>query len=195
MTIKNNAKRQNAAGQDQVRLEKWLIWARTLQAEAQSGLAYAKNPFDIERYERMRDLSVEIMNEYSQAGADRVRKMFAGESGYQTPKVDVRGAVVEGGKILLVQEKLNDGRWSLPGGWADVGLSVRQNIEKEVREEAGLNARATRLVAIYDWLKSIHEAPFSMYKIIMLCETDGGLTRSEERRVGKECRSRWSPYH
>ena len=101
MTIKNNAKRQNAAGQDQVRLEKWLIWARTLQAEAQSGLAYAKNPFDIERYERMRDLSVEIMNEYSQAGADRVRKMFAGESGYQTPKVDVRGAVVEGGKILL----------------------------------------------------------------------------------------------
>lgn len=157
MTIKNNAKRQNAAGQDQVRLEKWLIWARTLQAEAQSGLAYAKNPFDIERYERMRDLSVEIMNEYSQAGADRVRKMFAGESGYQTPKVDVRGAVVEGGKILLVQEKLNGGRWSLPGGWADVGLSVRQNIEKEVREEAGLNARATRLVAIYDWLKSIHE--------------------------------------
>ncbi|WP_329886039.1 NUDIX hydrolase [Pseudoramibacter faecis] len=174
MTIKNNAKRPNAAGQDQVRLERWLIWARTLQAEAQSGLAYAKNPFDIERYERMRDLSVEIMNEYSQAGADRVRKMFAGESGYQTPKVDVRGAVVEDGKILLVQEKLNDGRWSLPGGWADVGLSVKQNIEKEVREEAGLNARATRLVAIYDWLKSIHEAPFSMYKIIMLCETDGG---------------------
>ena len=100
-------------------------------------LAYAKNPFDIERYERMRDLSVEIMNEYSQAGADRVRKMFAGESGYQTPKVDVRGAVVEGGKILLVQEKLNDGRWLLPGGWADVGLPSDRISRKRCARKRG----------------------------------------------------------
>lgn len=159
---------------DQIKIEKWLQWAMTLQAEAQSGLAYAKNPFDIERYEKMRDLAVEIMNEYSQAGSDRVRTMFASETGYQTPKVDVRGAVIKDDKILLVHEKLGDGNWSLPGGWADVGLSVKQNIEKEMREEAGLVVTAKRVVAIYDWLKSIHEAPFSMYKIVMLCEAESG---------------------
>lgn len=161
-------------GNDQIQIEKWLSWAMTLQAEAQSGLAYATNPFDIERYEKMRDLAVDIMNEYTQAGADRVRTMFASETGYETPKVDVRGAIIQDDKILLVHEKLGDGNWSLPGGWADVGLSVKQNIEKEMREEAGINAKAKRLVAVYDWLKSIHEAPFSMYKIVMLCEAEGG---------------------
>ena len=83
------------------------------------------------------------------------------------------GAVVKNGKILLVQEKLNEDRWSLPGGWADVGLSLKENIEKEVREEAGLEVKATRLVAIYNWLKSYVDAPFSMYKMVMLCEPEG----------------------
>ncbi|MCH4072473.1 NUDIX hydrolase [Pseudoramibacter sp.] len=161
------------ADRDQIEPKKWIKWAQTLQAEAQSGLAYAANPFDIERYERLRDLSVEIMNTYTEAGMDKVRSMFANETGYQTPKVDVRGAVVKQGKILLVQEKLNDDCWSLPGGWADVGLSLKENIEKEVREEAGLDTKATRLVAIYNWLKSYKDAPFSMYKMVMLCEPAG----------------------
>jgi ADP-ribose pyrophosphatase YjhB (NUDIX family) len=158
---------------DQIEPKQWVKWAQTLQAEAQSGLAYATNPFDIERYERLRALSVEIMNTYTEAGMDKVRTMFASETGYQTPKIDVRGAVVKNGKILLVQEKLNEDRWSLPGGWADVGLSLKENIEKEVREEAGLEVVATRLVAIYNWLKSYVDAPFSMYKMVMLCEPEG----------------------
>lgn len=161
------------ADRDQIEPKKWIKWAQTLQAEAQSGLAYATNPFDIERYEKLRDLSVEIMNTYTEAGMDKVRSMFANETGYQTPKVDVRGAVVKQGKILLVQEKLNDDCWSLPGGWADVGLSLKENIEKEVREEAGLDTKAIRLVAIYNWLKSYKDAPFSMYKMVMLCEPVG----------------------
>ena len=158
---------------DQIEPKQWVKWAQKLQAEAQSGLAYATNPFDIERYERLRDLSVEIMNTYTDAGMEKVRTMFANETGYQTPKIDVRGAVVKNGKILLVQEKLNEDRWSLPGGWADVGLSLKENIEKEVREEAGLEVKATRLVAIYNWLKSYVDAPFSMYKMVMLCEPVG----------------------
>ena len=158
---------------DQIEPKQWVKWAQTLQAEAQSGLAYATNPFDIERYERLRALSVEIMNTYTEAGMDKVRTMFASETGYQTPKIDVRGAVVKNGKILLVQEKLNEDRWSLPGGWADVGLSLKENIEKEVREAAGLEVVATRLVAIYNWLKSYVDAPFSMYKMVMLCEPEG----------------------
>jgi len=153
--------------------DKWLKWARELQAMAQNGLAYAKNPFDIERYERLRELSVEILDEYTEAGTEKIRDLFCNEVGYQTPKVDVRGAVIEDGRILLVKERL-EGKWSLPGGWADVGLSVRDNVEKEMREESGLIVRATRLVSVQDWLKSRKNAPFSLYKMTMLCENQGG---------------------
>lgn len=153
--------------------DKWLKWARELQAMAQNGLAYTKNPFDIERYERLRDLSVEILNEYTEAGTEKIRDLFCNEVGYQTPKVDVRGAVIEDGRILLVKERL-EGKWSLPGGWADVGLSVKDNVEKEMREEAGLIVKATRLVSVQDWLKSRKNAPFSLYKMTMLCDKQGG---------------------
>lgn len=153
--------------------EKWLSWARQLQAMAQNGLAYSHNVFDIERYERLRDLSVEILNEYTEAGEEKIRDLFCNEVGYQTPKVDVRGAVIQDQKILLVKEQI-EGKWSLPGGWADVGISVKENVEKEMREESGLITKATRLVAIFDWLKSRQSAPFSLYKIVMLCEPEGG---------------------
>ena len=129
--------------------EKWLSWARQLQAMAQNGLAYSHNVFDIERYERLRDLSVEILNEYTEAGEEKIRDLFCNEVGYQTPKVDVRGAVIQDQKILLVKERI-EGKWSLPGGWADVGISVKENVEKEMREESGLITKATRLVAIFD---------------------------------------------
>lgn len=153
--------------------EKWLTWARQIQALAQSGLAYSKNPFDIERYEQLRELSVEIVNDYTEAGTEKVRDLFANETGYQTPKVDVRGAVILNNKILLVKEHIEQA-WSLPGGWADVGLSVIENVEKEVREEAGLVVKAGKLVAVYDWLKSKPMAPFSLYKLVVLCKPIGG---------------------
>ncbi len=153
--------------------EKWLTWAKQLQAMAQSGLAYTDNKYDMERYEQMRDLSVEIMDHYTEAGEEKIRELFCNETGYQTPKVDVRGAVFKDDAILLVKESL-DGRWSMPGGWADVGLSICQNVEKEMVEEAGLVVKATRLVGIFDWLKSKKCTPFSIYKAFMLCEVKGG---------------------
>ena len=115
---------------------KWLNWAKKLQAIAQTGLEYSKDKFDIERFEQIRALSIEIMNEYTDIDHSKIRTLFANESGYQTPKIDIRAAVFKEDKILMVREQLDD-KWSLPGGWADIDLSIYENVVKESMEEAG----------------------------------------------------------
>ena len=115
---------------------KWMQWAVELQSLAQDGLAYCKDPFDIERFQRIRDISAEIIAHQGDMPFEKARDLFCCESGYQTPKLDSRAAIIEEGKILLVQE--NDGRWAMPGGWVEVHLSVMENTIKEAREEAGV---------------------------------------------------------
>ena len=112
--------------------EKWLKWAVELQSLSQSALAYCKDPFDIERFHRIREISAEILAQHTDLPLEKVKDLFCGETGYQTPKLDCRAAVVQEGKILLVQE--NSGLWALPGGWMDVGLSVSENTIKEAKE-------------------------------------------------------------
>ena len=126
--------------------EKWLNWAIELQALAQAGLFYGRDVFDIERFQRIRDIAAEMLADRTELPPDTVRGLFCNETGYQTPKIETRAAVFRDGKILLVQEK--DGLWALPGGWCDVLESVRSNTEKEVREEAGLAGRARRSTAL-----------------------------------------------
>ena len=112
-------------------MAKWLKWAMELQAIAQAGLEYSKDVFDLERFEMIRELSVEIMEEYTDVEPEKLRELFANETGYATPKVDVRGIVFSEGKILLVKEKA-DGKWALPGGWGDIGYSPSEVAVKEV---------------------------------------------------------------
>jgi ADP-ribose pyrophosphatase YjhB (NUDIX family) len=153
---------------------KWLRWARELQALAQSGLAYSKNPFEIERYEKVREIAIEMMAEHSDLDVGRIRDIFASESGYATPKVDVRGVVFKEGAILLVKE-LRDGRWTLPGGWADVNDSPAEATVREIYEESGYRTRAVKLLACYD--RSKHSHPpygFHIYKLFFQCELIGG---------------------
>jgi ADP-ribose pyrophosphatase YjhB (NUDIX family) len=153
---------------------KWIEWARELQALAQSGLTYTKSPFEIERYTRVREIAIEIMAEHSDADVKQLRDIFAAEGGYATPKVDVRGVVFKDEKILLVKE-LRDGRWTLPGGWADVNDSPAEATVREVYEESGYHARAIKLLACYD--RSKHNHPpygFHIYKLFFLCELTGG---------------------
>lgn len=126
---------------------KWLDWAKEIQAISQAGLEYTKDVYDMERFEQLRELSIEIMHEYTEAGDEKIRTLFASETGYQTPKVDVRGVIFQDGKLLLVKEKA-DGAWALPGGWADIGLSPAEVVVKEVKEEAGYDVRAGRLLAV-----------------------------------------------
>ncbi|HXC58372.1 MAG TPA: NUDIX hydrolase [Steroidobacteraceae bacterium] len=154
----------------------WLLWARQLQSIAQTGLAFNTNPFDIERYEAIRSLAAEAMAAHSAAAQETIESLFRGETGYPTPKIDVRAAVFDSqGRILLVREVMDDHRWTLPGGWADVNLSASASAVKEVREESGYEVRILRPVAIWDRAKQGHPpSVYSCLKMFFLCEPTGG---------------------
>lgn len=153
--------------------EKWLEWAVELQSLAQAGLTYGKDVYDKERYERIRDISAEMLSYQTDISIEKVKELFCNESGYQTPKLDTRAAIFKDGKILLVKE--NNGKWSLPGGWVDVNVSVKENTIKEVKEESGLDVSADKIIAIQD--RSKHNLPLYAYgicKIFVLCSLIGG---------------------
>ena len=154
-------------------MERWLKWAMEIQSLAQSGLAYTQNKYDIERYERLREISAEILSEKTSLNLDKVKNLFCNEKGYQTPKLDTRAAIFKGNKILLVHE--NNGTWALPGGWCDVLESVKSNTEKEVKEETGLDAKAVKIISIQD--RNKHNKPVYAYgvcKVFVLCDILGG---------------------
>jgi ADP-ribose pyrophosphatase YjhB (NUDIX family) len=156
----------------------WLEMAKRLQAVAQAGLEYCENKYDIDRYQQIRALSLEIMNDFTDLPMDKLVRVFASEKGYQTPKVDIRGVVFRENKILLVRETI-DGCWSVPGGWADVGLTPFENARKEVYEESGLEVYPLRLLAVLD--KKHHAHPpdlYHIYKIFILCDERGGELKS-----------------
>jgi ADP-ribose pyrophosphatase YjhB (NUDIX family) len=159
-------------------MQPWIMWARRLQATAQTGLTYAKDQYDVERYEEMRELAAEIASYGAEADIVKVRELFAHDAGYTTPKVDVRAAVFRDGEILLVRER-SDGLWTLPGGWADPGDSPAEAVEREVREESGFEARATRLLMVLDRDRHGHPAfPFSVYRMFFRCELTGGAAKT-----------------
>ena len=154
-------------------MEKWLKWAMEIQSLAQAGLAYTNNPYDVERFTRLREISAEMIAEKTNINLDKVKELFCNENGYQTPKIDTRAAIFKDDKILLVHE--NNGTWSLPGGWCDVLESVKSNTIKEVKEETGLDAEAVRIIAIQD--RNKHNKPLYAYgicKIFVLCNVIGG---------------------
>ncbi len=153
--------------------QRWLDWAKELQFLSQVGLTYSENNFDIERFKRIREISAEMISYYSEIPLEKVKDLFCNETGFQTPKLDTRAAIFENGKILLVKE-LNE-KWSLPGGWVDVNESIKSNIIKEVKEEAGLNVKAVKLIALQD--RNKHNKPVYAYgicKVFVLCEKIGG---------------------
>jgi len=150
-------------------VNKWLKWASDLQSIAQAGLTFGENQYDIDRYQQIRDLSVEILHEYTEINHDKIRDLFASETGYPTPKVDVRAAVFSDDKILMVNEKV-DGKWSLPGGWADVNSSVSESAAKECFEEAGAIVKPKRIIAIHLGNRhNNHNFPYTIYKIFVEC--------------------------
>ena len=150
--------------------------AQRLQAIAQAGLAYSLSAYDTERYEEVRALSVRLLQELTDEPHEKIISVFASDGGYQTPKVDVRAVIFRGkDEILLVREKIDRGRWTLPGGWADVGYSPSEVAAKEALEEAGLVVAPVRLLALFDIRKHAHPPqPWHAYKIFIQCEARGG---------------------
>ena len=149
----------------------WLEWAKELQFLSQCALAYCKDKYDIERFQRIREISAEMAAAVTDMPVETVRGMFCAGTGYQTAKLETRAAVVRGGKLLLVQE--SGGKWALPGGWMDYDRTVRENTVKEVLEEAGMDVRPLRLIALHDYqLRNetrVH-FPFKICKVFVLCE-------------------------
>ena len=154
----------------------WLLWVRELQAIAQTGLTFASSTFDRERYTAIRSLAAKMMATHSDASFVRVEGLFAEQTGYATPKVDVRGAVIEEGRILLVREVADSGRWTIPGGWADVNQSPSESVIRELQEESGLAVRVRKLAGVYDRTRQGHPPhPFHVYRLFFLCDIVGGV--------------------
>lgn len=163
----------------------WLDWAQRLQAIAQTGLAYTKDVYDEERFVMVRRIAAEMMAEGAGlTDADRVVDLLSGDVGYATPKVDVRGAVFHGDKLLFVRQR-GEGVWTLPGGWADVGDSPSAAVIREVREESGYEVVTTKLAAVYD--RNLHghtPMPFYCYKLFFVCRVVGGAAAESHETDG-----------
>jgi ADP-ribose pyrophosphatase YjhB (NUDIX family) len=160
---------------------RWLPIARELRAIAQVGLAFSAAGFDRQRYERIRELAALLLAQGSAADYESIVELLRQEKGYATPKVDVRGAAFVDGRVLMVRE-VSDGKWTLPGGWADVNQSAAECVVREIAEESGFNAQARKLAAVYDYQKSGHPPHHidSIYKMFFICEICGGAARASD---------------
>lgn len=166
----------------------WLVWAREIQATAQTGLAFCRDPYDQERYHALVRLAARIMAEHTGADLRRIEDLFAAESGYASPKVGVRGAVFDdAGRVLMVRESADAGRWTLPGGWAEVNQTPAESVVREIYEESGYHARPVKLAAVWDRARQRHPpAPYSVVRLFFVCALEGGEARTslETSEVG-----------
>ena len=163
--------------------ERWLDLAIEIQSIAQAGLAYTDNVYDKERYERLRDISVEMIGLKTELEFNKIKDLFCNEEGYQTPKIDTRAVIFKDNKILLVHE--NNDTWALPGGWCDVLESVGSNTIKEAYEETGLEVIPKKVIAIQD--RNKHNTPVYAYgicKIFIECQVVKGMFKENIETLG-----------
>jgi ADP-ribose pyrophosphatase YjhB (NUDIX family) len=164
-------------------MPKWLTWAREIQALCQTGLAFAQTGYEIQRYQRLYEIAAEMVESHTGLSKRELVENFSAQPGYATAKIDVRGAVVSDGKILLVQE-WRDQKWCMPGGWADVGDTPSDMVAREVLEESGFTVAPRKLIAVYDANRGGRPLEFfHAYKIIFLCKITGGEARPSDETM------------
>lgn len=155
---------------------------REIQAIAQNGLAFSKDPFDIERFHQLETIAFDLLSRHSDLSKEHVGKIFSLEQGYQTPKIDVRGAVFKNNRIVMVKEK--SGGWTLPGGYVDVNETLSQAVEREVYEESGLFVKATKIASIFDHRKYGYKPHlYHFHKIYILCDLKGGSEKTNMETI------------
>jgi len=153
---------------------RWLDWAREIQSLSQIGLTFSKNEHERKNFERLREIAAEMTSAQTDRTQEELLEAFSAQPGYATAKIDVRGAVVREGRILLVQER-TDGLWCMPGGWADVGEVPSQMVAREVSEESGFAVRPAKVIGVFDANRGGRPLEFfHAYKIVFLCEITGG---------------------
>jgi ADP-ribose pyrophosphatase YjhB (NUDIX family) len=164
---------------------------RRLLALAQTVLHFSAEEYDRERYREAADIAARLLALESNRSADDLRRTWFVEDGYATPKIDVRGMIFRGDQVLMVRERI-DGKWTVPGGWADVNDSPAQAVEKEIEQESGFTARAVKLAAVYD--RNKHEHPpylFHAWKMFFICEIVSGAPRTSYETTAVE----FAPLH
>lgn len=161
---------------------KWLGWAQEIFSLSQSGLTYSRNEYDIERYKRLQKIAAEMIADQSELSKEAVLESFSMQAGYITPKIDVRGAVIQDGQILLIQESA-DGQWAMPGGWADLGNAPASVAEREVWEESGFRVKAEKVIAVIDANRIEPMEFYHAYKIIFLCTLLDGEPRTSHETL------------
>lgn len=160
--------------------------ARRLYALAQTGLHFTPQEYDRERYRELAEIAGQLLANESEHAPERLHTAWFVEDGYATPKMDVRGAIFRDAEVLLVRETM-DGKWTMPGGWADVNDSPSDAVEKEIEQESGFTAKAAKLAALYD--RNKHEHPPYLYhawKAFFVCDITGGAPRLSNETDGVE---------
>lgn len=157
----------------------WLTWAREIQAISQTGLHYAENEYQVQRNKRLAEIAAEIFSSYTDIDGQSLNNLFIQQTGYATPRIDVRGAVFRAEELLMVKERL-DGRWTMPGGWADVGDTPSGAIEREVQEESGFEVKARKIIGVYDANRTGPLEVFHAFKIVFLCDILSGEARTSD---------------
>ncbi|MFN2211999.1 MAG: NUDIX hydrolase [Anaerolineales bacterium] len=157
----------------------WLEWAREIQAISQTGLHYAENDYQIQRYSRLLEISAQIISSFSDLEYRDLVRIFNHQIGYATPRIDVRGAAFQAGNLLMVKESL-DGGWTMPGGWVDVGDTPSGAVEREMYEESGFVVKARKIIGVYDANRSGPLEVFHAFKIVFLCDILSGEARTSE---------------
>lgn len=164
-------------------IPRWLEWAREIQALSQTGLHYSHDLYETQRYQRLIELAAEMVQSHTGLLKEPMIENFSWQPGYATPKIDVRGAIVQDGKIMLVKEK-QDGKWAMPGGWGDVGEIPSAMVAREVVEESGFEVKVIKVVGVYDANRDGRPLQFfHAYKIVFLCEITGGHARPSEETL------------
>ena len=164
---------------NELMIPKWLEWAREIQAISQTGLHYAENDYQVQRYSRLNEISAEIISSHVDMENSELIKIFNQQVGYATPRIDVRGAVFQAGKLLMVRERL-DGGWTMPGGWVDVGDTPSGAVEREVYEESGFEVKSRKVIGLYDANRSSPLEIFHAFKIVFLCDILTGEARTSD---------------
>ena len=168
---------------NELRMPRWLEWAREIQGLCQTGLAFATTNYETERYTRLNQIAAEIVASHTGLPAGELAQNFSAQPGYATAKIDVRGAVIRDGRILLVQER-RDRRWCMPGGWADVGDLPSAMVAREVWEESGFEVAPRKVIGVFDANRGGRPLEFfHAYKIIWLCDITGGAARPSDETM------------
>jgi ADP-ribose pyrophosphatase YjhB (NUDIX family) len=163
-----------------------LAFARRLLALSQTGLHFTREEYDRERYREVADIAAALLAEASGRDATQLRQTWFVEDGYSTPKIDVRGAIFREDRALLVRES-TDGKWTLPGGWADINDTPRRAVEKEIEQESGFTAHAAKIAAVYD--RNAHGHPphlFHAWKMFFICDITSGEARTSYETTAVE---------